>query len=133
MRSTSSAWKPGRGRTFHCRPQLDSAAITENHKASSQDRLRRIAALMISRPSAFRPVTARAFTYHNVQILKAFSVRRALADEAHRRYGLWRVGLVPGIMDRLYLLTLGRRVRHARVQLIVDQCRSLPNRQSPAR
>jgi len=60
-------------------------------------------------------------------------LRRALADEAHRRYGLWRVGLVPGIMDRLYLLTLGRRVRHARVQLIVDQCRSLPNRQSPAR
>ncbi|MBN8279963.1 MAG: LysR family transcriptional regulator [Gammaproteobacteria bacterium] len=50
-------------------------------------------------------------------------LRRAEAEDTSRRYGLCRVGLAAGLVDRLYLLTLGRRTRHARVQLIIDRCR----------
>lgn len=49
---------------------------------------------------------------------------RAEAEDAQRRHGLQRVGLVPGLKDQLYLLTLGRRTRHARVQRIIDAGRS---------
>lgn len=50
-------------------------------------------------------------------------VRLALALEARQRYGLLLIGHVPGLADRLYALTLGRRVRHPGVQRLIDECR----------
>lgn len=39
-------------------------------------------------------------------------VSQALAAEVRERYGLEPIGSVPGLAERLYALTLGRRVRH---------------------
>ena len=50
-------------------------------------------------------------------------VRQAMAQETRRRYGLVQVGTVPGYADRLYALTLGRRVRHPGVQRLIEHCR----------
>ena len=50
-------------------------------------------------------------------------VRLTLAREARRDDALVAVGTVPGLVDRLYALTLGRRVRHPGVQRLIDQRR----------
>jgi LysR family transcriptional activator of nhaA len=50
-------------------------------------------------------------------------IRLSLAREARQRYGLVPVGNVPGLADRLYALTLGRRVRHPAVQRLIETCR----------
>lgn len=39
------------------------------------------------------------------------------------REGLVFIGSVAGVIDRLYLLTVGRRVRHDRLQAVIDQAR----------
>ncbi|WKZ12350.1 MAG: LysR family transcriptional regulator [Gammaproteobacteria bacterium] len=51
-------------------------------------------------------------------------IRQALAEEAKRRDGLLQLGTVPGLVDRLYALTLGRRVRHPAIQRLIDSCRA---------
>lgn len=69
--------------------------------------------------------------FDDVPMMKGFAarghgivpVRLALAREARQRYGLLPVGNVPGLVDRLYALTLGRRVRHPGVQRLIDECR----------
>lgn len=50
-------------------------------------------------------------------------LRQALAREALQHYGLVPAGAVTGLIDRLYALTLGRRVRHPGVQGLIDSCR----------
>lgn len=50
-------------------------------------------------------------------------LRQSLAEDVRHRYGLWPVGLVPGLKDRLYTLTLGRRMRHPGIQPLVDEWR----------
>jgi len=51
-------------------------------------------------------------------------IRQALAGEARERYRLSALGAVPGIVERYYALTLGRRIRHPGVQRLVEQSRS---------
>lgn len=70
--------------------------------------------------------------FDDVPIMKGFAarghgivpVRQALAEEARQRYGLVQIGVVPGLADRLYALTLGRRVRHPAVQRLIEHCRA---------
>lgn len=70
--------------------------------------------------------------FDDVPIMKGFAarghgvvpIRQSLAEEARTRYGLVPVGAVPGYKDRLYALTLGRRVRHPGVQRLIEKCRS---------
>ncbi|MCK6369972.1 MAG: LysR family transcriptional regulator [Gammaproteobacteria bacterium] len=50
-------------------------------------------------------------------------VRQAIAEEARRYYGLVSIGSVPGFAERLYALTLGRRVRHPGIQRLIDSGR----------
>jgi LysR family transcriptional activator of nhaA len=50
-------------------------------------------------------------------------LRQSLAEDVRLRYGLWPVGPVPGLKDRFYTLTLGRRMRHPGVQPLVDEWR----------
>jgi len=69
--------------------------------------------------------------FDDVPMMKGFAsrghgvvpVRMVLAREARHRYGLVPVGTVPGLLDRLYALTLGKRVRHPGIQRLIDQCR----------
>jgi LysR family transcriptional regulator, transcriptional activator of nhaA len=50
-------------------------------------------------------------------------VRQVLGQEVRRRYGLVPTGSVPELTDRLYALTVGRRVRHPSVQRLIEGCR----------
>jgi LysR family transcriptional activator of nhaA len=50
-------------------------------------------------------------------------IRVGPALRLEEREGLAFVGSVPGAVDRLYLLTVGRRVRHDRLQAVIDQSR----------
>ncbi|CAG0942535.1 Transcriptional activator protein NhaR [Gammaproteobacteria bacterium] len=67
----------------------------------------------------------------DVPLLKGLAARgqglapigRWLGEDARRRFGLMQVGLVPGVFARLYVLTLGRRVRHPAVQQLIDRGR----------
>ncbi len=69
--------------------------------------------------------------FEDVPMMKGFAsrghgivpIRMVLAREARERYALVPVGVVPGLVDRLYALTLGRRVRHPGIQRLIDQCR----------
>jgi LysR family transcriptional activator of nhaA len=69
--------------------------------------------------------------FEDVAMMKTFAahghglvpIRQVLAEEARERYGLFPVGTVPGIRERLYALTLGRRIRHPGVQRLVEQAR----------
>lgn len=69
--------------------------------------------------------------FDDVPTMKSFAarghglapIRQALAEEARQRYGLVAAGTVTGLTDRLYALTLGRRVRHPGVQGLIDSCR----------
>lgn len=70
--------------------------------------------------------------FDDVPMMKGFAarghglvpIRLPLAREAGQRYGLVQVGAVPGVVDRLYALTLGRRVRHPGVQRLIEVCRT---------
>lgn len=78
----------------------------------------------------FRPRIVGEFD--DVPMMKGFAarghgivpIRQTLSREASQRYGLVPVGTVPGLADRLYALTLGRRVRHPGVQRLIEVCRS---------
>lgn len=69
--------------------------------------------------------------FDDVPMMKGFAarghglvpIRMVLAREARQRYALLPVGVVPGLVDRLYALTLGKRVRHPGIQRLIDQCR----------
>jgi len=69
--------------------------------------------------------------FDDVPMMKGFAarghglvpIRMVLAREARQRYGLVPLGVVPGLVDRLYALTLGKRVRHPGIQHLIDQCR----------
>lgn len=69
--------------------------------------------------------------FDDLPMMKGFAARghglvpigQALAHEARNRYGLVAVGTVPGLMDRVYALTLGRRMRHPGVQRLIDHCK----------
>ena len=69
--------------------------------------------------------------FDDVPMMKGFAarghgvvpIRMVLAREARQRYSLLQVGVVPGVMDRLYALTLGKRVRHPGIQRLIDQGR----------
>jgi LysR family transcriptional activator of nhaA len=77
----------------------------------------------------FRPRIVGEFD--DVPMMKGFAsrghgvvpIRMVLAQEARHRYALVPVGVVPGLVDRLYALTLGKRVRHPGIQRLIDQCR----------
>ena len=70
--------------------------------------------------------------FDDVPLMRAFAqqgravipMRESVAPEAARTLGLERVGPVAGVRDRIYVLTLGRRVRHPEVQRLVAACRS---------
>jgi LysR family transcriptional activator of nhaA len=51
-------------------------------------------------------------------------VRVGHARGTEERDGLAFVGTVPDVIDRLYLLTVGRRIRHDRLQVVIDGLRS---------
>jgi LysR family transcriptional regulator, transcriptional activator of nhaA len=70
--------------------------------------------------------------FDDVPLMRAFAqqgravvpIREAVAPEAARVFGLERVGPVAGVRERIYVLTLGKRVRHPEVQRLVAACRS---------
>lgn len=49
------------------------------------------------------------------------AIRQSLAAEVRERHGLELLGTVPGLFERLYALTLGRRVRHPGIQRLIDR------------
>lgn len=67
--------------------------------------------------------------FDDVGMMKTFAahghglvaIRQVVAEEARERYGLFPLGAVPGIVERQYALTLGRRIRHPGVQRLVEQ------------
>jgi LysR family transcriptional activator of nhaA len=69
--------------------------------------------------------------FDDVPMMKGFAarghgvvpLRMVLTQEARQRYMLVPVGIVPGLTDRLYALTLGKRVRHPGIQRLIDECR----------
>lgn len=69
--------------------------------------------------------------FDDLPLMKAFAaagdgllpIRDVLADEARRVYGLRRLGSVTGVRERIYALTLERRVRHHDVQQLIAECK----------
>lgn len=59
-------------------------------------------------------------------------IREALAEEARQRYGLSRIGAIAGLKDRLYALTLGRRMRHPAAQELLATWRERLSRDDTA-
>lgn len=56
------------------------------------------------------------------------AVNQSLVGEVRVRYGLEPVGNITGLTDRLYALTLGRRMRHPGIQRLMDAARAKAGR-----
>ena len=73
--------------------------------------------------------------FDDAPMMKGFAARGhglvpvglSLAHETRNRYGLVAVGTVPGLRDRVYALTLGRRMRHPGVQRLIERCQARRN------
>lgn len=48
-------------------------------------------------------------------------LRHSLAAEVRAHHGLEPLGIVPALVDHLYALTLGRRIRHPGIQRLIDR------------
>jgi LysR family transcriptional activator of nhaA len=81
--------------------------------------------------SDLRPMVAGEF--EDSALLMAFSQRGAgifpapspIAREVERQYRVVEVGTVPGVRERLYAVSVERRIRHPAVAAIFDAARAI--------